>query len=228
MASMRRMNTDERIIATAVRLFNRDGLARVSLRQIAAEVGISHSNLAYHFRDKAMILEAIYLRMKAEMDDAVYPGKDVSLRHYNRLIKRISAFQLKYRFFYMDLLEVARSYPDTARRYRETIAERFAQYDRLIADFIGKGLVKAEPEPGFYRSLFHALWVMSTFWLQHRRILGEHHPVIATGSDIKHVWEILLPHLTDAGLREFQQIQREQPCDDAVRPIQRHYLRKVV
>lgn len=220
------MSTPGRIINAAVDQFNRHGLARVSLRQIAAEVGISHSNLTYHFNSKGKILDAIYERMKAEMDDAVYPGGPVTLRHYHGLIRRISAFQKRYRFFYLDLLEIARHYPETTRRYRHTIAERFEQYDRLISDLVEQGLVGPEPEPGLYRSLFHSIWVMSTFWLQHQAILGERHPVIGAGSDIKHVWEILLPHLTAAGLREFREIARADGTVTGKRPIQNHYLRK--
>jgi hypothetical protein len=46
------------------------------------------------------------------------------------------------------------------------------------------------------------IWVMSTFWLQHLKILGPSHPVVGkVGEVFHHVWEILLPYLTARGLR---------------------------
>lgn len=200
------MSTATRIIDAAVKLFNTEGISQVSLRSIAEEVGISHGNLAYHYSNKGEILDEIYGRMKDEMDNAIYPGGDLTLRHYHNLVKRISQFHVQYRFFYLDMMEIARQYPRIIRRYRKTIALRFEQYDRLMSDLIGKGLLKPEREQGFYRSQYRSIWVMSTFWLQHRAVLGDNHPVIESGSEVRHVWEILLPHLTVKGLREFNDI----------------------
>lgn len=216
------MLTVDRIIEASVNSFNAEGVSRISLRAIADKIGISHGNLAYHFANKSAILDEIYTRMEAEMNDAVYPGGALTLRHYHAMLQRISAFHERYRFFYLDMLEITRRYPQVIKRYRKTVARRFEEYDRLMADLVGKGLVKKEPAPGFYRSLFRSIWVMSTFWLQHRTILGENHPVIDAGSDIRHVWEIMLPYLTAKGLREFKMI-----CADADCPLQTVYLRRV-
>lgn len=218
----RSIKTVDRIVEAAVRLFNSDGISQVSLRGIADEIGISHGNLAYHFTGKGEILDELYSRMEAEMDDAVYPEGELTLQHYHVLIKRISAFHGQYRFFYLDMLEIARHFPRVIRRYRKTISLRFEQYDQLMADLVSKGLVKPESEPGLYRSLFHSIWVMSTFWEQHKKILGSNHPVMERGSDTWRVWEIMLPHLTAAGLREFKEI-----CEHDNQPIAAHYLRKV-
>lgn len=222
------MDTKEKILKAALKLFNRDGITDVTIRQIAAEVGISHGNLAYHYKNKKRIIDEIYTRMDQEMSDAVFPEGDLSLEHYQRLLKRISRFQKKYRFFYMDMLEIKRQYPAVIERYRETITTRSEQYQHLIDVFIEKGLIKKEAEPGFYKSLFHSIWVMSTFWLQQKKILGKNHPLIKSGSDINHVWEILLPHLTKKGLRQYQSFNsKENETGSRARPIQQVYLNQL-
>lgn len=222
------MNTKEKIIRASINLFNTHGVTKVSLRDMADKIGISHGNLAYHFKNKLWIIDEIYTRMETEMDDVVYPGGDLSLRHYHDLLKKISDFQQRYRFFYLDMLEITRRYPKVIERYRKTITKRRIEFDQLIGHFINKGLMKPEPEPGFYRSLFHSIWVMSTFWLQHKKILGEDHPTIATGNDIKHVWEILLPHLTEKGLIEYREILADEDLwFEEERPIQKLYLSKI-
>lgn len=216
------MKTRGKIVEASIRLFNMYGITQVSLRQIASEINISHGNLAYHYKSKEDILNEIYTKMEDEMSDAVFPEGDHSLDHYHRLLKRISSFQKQHEFFYMDMLSIAREYPEFIERYRKTVSKRSEEYDELIKHFIQKGLVKPEEENGFYRSLFHSIWVMSSFWLQQRKILGETHPLINSGNDIKHVWEILLPHLTHDGLREYQSfIDANIP---KIRPIQKKYL----
>ena len=214
--------TKDRIIASSIHLFNDQGITQVSLRQIAAEMNISHGNLAYHYKSKYAILQEIYTRMEEEMSNVVFPEGDHSLEHYHQLLKRISAFQKKHRFFYMELLPIAREYPRIIQRYRKTITKRSEEYEELIQHFVQKGLMKKEQEPGFYRSLFHSIWVMSTFWLQQRSILGENHPLINSGSDIKHVWEIMLPQLTLDGLKEYRSFMGPNS-----RPIQKMYLNQL-
>jgi AcrR family transcriptional regulator len=222
------MNTKDKIIRASIELFNIHGVTKISLRDIANKIGISHGNLAYHFKNKQWIIDEIYTRMEKEMDDVVFPGGNLSLRHYHNLLKEISDFQKRYRFFYMDMLEITRRYPKVIERYRNTITKRGDEKEQLLKHFIEMGLVKTEPEPGFYRSLFHSIWVMSTFWLQHKKILGEDHPTITSGSDIRHVWEILLPHLTDKGLKEYRVIiSGDDPPVEETRPIQKVYLKKI-
>jgi AcrR family transcriptional regulator len=217
------VKTAQLILEASIKLFNAEGVTRVSLRRIADEIGISHGNLAYHYKNKSEILDAIYTRMQEEMDDAVYPPGNLTLRHYHELLKRMSRFHDQYRFFYLDMLEITRCYPRVIERYRKTVATRFEQHDLLMADLIGKGLIKPEPEPGFYRAQFRSIWVMSTFWLQHKAILGEDHPVLDAGSDIRHVWEVMLQHLTAKGLREFNEIcESERESDDHC-PVNRLY-----
>lgn len=219
------MKTKDKIIQAAIQLFNDQGIMQVSLRRIAAEVKISHSNLAYHYKSKNDIMLEIYRRMDEEMADAVFPAGDLSLKHYHQLLKRISEFQQRHAFFYTERLTIAREHPEVIERYRETVTQRSVQYEGLINHFIEKRLVKPEEEPGFYKSLFHSIWVMSTFWLQQKRILGEAHPLISSGSDIKHVWEILLPHLTPEGLWQYQLFIDEEVKNE--RPIQKKYLNQI-
>ncbi len=201
------IKTKDRILATSIRLFNKHGITAVSLRQIADSMGISHGNLAYHYKNKSVIIQEIYTRMDQEMSNAVFPGfEEADLFHCHRLLHRISEFQSRHRFFYMDMLEISRRFPKVIKRYRETIRIRRIQTVQLFDALIAKGLIAEEPEIGFYRSLSHAIWVMSTFWLQQEHILGKNHPAIKSGSDIKHIWEILFPHLTEDGLKEFRRL----------------------
>ena len=53
----------EFLLKIAQRLFTEHGVAIVSLRQIAAEAGISHSNLIYHFPSKNDLIIALHQQL---------------------------------------------------------------------------------------------------------------------------------------------------------------------
>lgn len=53
------MNTCEKIFNVSVDLFSRYGYDRVSIRQIAKEVGIKESSIYNHFKSKELIMDSI-------------------------------------------------------------------------------------------------------------------------------------------------------------------------
>lgn len=60
-------DTKEIIIEEAKKIFNQRGSDAVSLHELAAELGMSRGNLAYHYKDKDMLLEAIVAEMWARI-----------------------------------------------------------------------------------------------------------------------------------------------------------------
>jgi hypothetical protein len=67
------LSTKQKILNTSIRLFNEDGMANVPLQQIAKEIGISPGNLAYHFKNKEAIIEAMMMRSCIRKPMKSYP-----------------------------------------------------------------------------------------------------------------------------------------------------------
>lgn len=63
----------ERILRAAVRLFAKKGYANVSMREIAAEVGIKAASIYNHYTGKEALLEAIADYLKLGLSQAVFP-----------------------------------------------------------------------------------------------------------------------------------------------------------
>jgi AcrR family transcriptional regulator len=71
------LSTD-RIVGTACALVDAEGLAAVSTRRLAAELGVSGPSLYNHFRTKDEILEAVADSVSAQVDLSMFaPGWDV-------------------------------------------------------------------------------------------------------------------------------------------------------
>jgi AcrR family transcriptional regulator len=70
------LSTD-RIVATARALVDAEGLAAVSTRRLAAELGVSGPSLYNHFRTKDQILEAVADSVSAQVDLSMFEdGRD--------------------------------------------------------------------------------------------------------------------------------------------------------
>jgi len=82
---LRRSNTKEKLFHAAVRLFSENGYHSVSMREIAAAVGITEAAIYRHFENKEAILNEIlavfkrklegYLLTKSQVD--TYIGRGV-------------------------------------------------------------------------------------------------------------------------------------------------------
>ena len=57
---LKNKNSKEKILQKALELFNDKGFANVSIRLIATELNISHSNLIYHYKTKNDIATALH------------------------------------------------------------------------------------------------------------------------------------------------------------------------
>ena len=58
------MDTKEKILQTALRLFAEHGFEGVSMRDIASEIGITKAALYRHYESKRAIFDAIVKRME--------------------------------------------------------------------------------------------------------------------------------------------------------------------
>lgn len=57
------MTTKEKILKTALNLFNERGVVDTTIRSIAEELAISSGHLTYHFRYKEELIEALYFEL---------------------------------------------------------------------------------------------------------------------------------------------------------------------
>jgi len=193
-------NTKQRILDTAVALFNKNGIQNVTSRHIATEMGISYGNLDYHFKNKEALLLAIYKQMRAEMSDS-YTSADptsVSFEQIHRLLLHLESFQYKFRFFNLDVLEISRSYPKNDRLLKNTLKVRKQQ----MADMLNRAI-----EDGFFiqitedniEHLLLSIRIIIIFWLSQEELLSDANARKMKGGMSGHIWQLLMPYMTEKG-----------------------------
>ena len=202
------LNTKQKILNASIRQFNENGIANVPLQQIAKEVGISPGNLAYHFRNKEAIIEAINEELDVEAAEIlstyrVFPN----LIDFDNQLTKYFAFIQKYPFYFIDVLEVDRHYPKI-RTKRQLHSSKMISQIRKRFDFNhNRGLVMEEPGPGVYNTAATAIWVLITFWVPQNLVRG-----IALSCEVipfkEMVWNQMYSYFTTQGIAEFDQLIR--------------------
>ncbi len=206
------MTTKYRIIHQAIRSFNAFGIANVTSRDLAKELGISHGNLEYHFPNKEMLLLAIYDQMKEEMSRYYLgQGEDIvsPIAHFHKLLVRLEDFQHEYRFFCLDIMEICRKYSKVNQDLEDNMRIRTTQMSGFFERFLSMKYIKSEPVEGYYERLRHTIRILLTFW-KSQEIVVKNLEFNGRGEMAAHVWELLIPHLTKKGLNEYFKVMADQ------------------
>jgi AcrR family transcriptional regulator len=208
------MKTRDKIIETAIRLFNEQGTKGVTTNHIAAAVGISPGNLYYHFRNKEDIIRAIFEQMDAYgleqyqlILDRVPPG---SLEAMEQTFVMIQAYNWRYRFFKRELTALIMNDPLLKDRFLRTHHTMLGVI-RQANDFtVATGTLKplAEKEMALFTE---EIWLVTLFWLNYLEVGGEevNDETLRRGIDL--LRNVIRPHLTTKALAELAQREEETP-----------------
>ncbi|MDN3688538.1 TetR/AcrR family transcriptional regulator [Cyclobacterium jeungdonense] len=193
-------NTKQRIIDTAIDLFNKNGIQNITSRHIATEMGISYGNLDYHYKNKEALLLAIYKQMRDEMSDS-YTSADPttgSFEQIHRLLLHLESFQYKFRFFNLDVLEISRSYPKINRLLKNTFRIRKEQMADMLKQAIADGFFIKSTEENIGQLLL-SIRIIITFWLSQEELLSDAESKKNDSGMSGHIWQLLLPYMTENG-----------------------------
>lgn len=112
------MRTKDLIKAKGLKLFNKEGIQNVTLRDVAASLKKSYGNITYHYPNKETLVSELYDDMLVELNEIseqMVEQKDV----FSAILKAPEfTFELtiKYIFLFKDLTEIRRTFPELAKR----------------------------------------------------------------------------------------------------------------
>lgn len=206
---MSKKTTKQKIVAEAIRMYNKSGVQNVTSRHIAAELGISHGNLDYHYPTKEDLLLAIYKKMRSEMSEwyeLKLDGQN-SFEVFRQLMDHLDEFQVKYRFFNLDVLEISRSFPEVAALIQETLEMRKTQMSEFFNAFMEEGLITDNPVD-HYITLKHTIRILITFWMSQQEVLPSYRSSRFEEMS-KYVWRLIYPYMTPEGKKVYRQITKD-------------------
>ena len=165
-----RTQTRQKILDSSLSMFNEQGEPNVTTNHIADEIGISPGNLYYHFRNKDDIVETLFARYEAQMDQAllVPQGRLPNLEDVWLQLHLVFECMWAFRFLYRDLVDIL-------SRNRK-LKQRFARIlDRasVSAAAVLRGLSKAEilrATDDEIRATSENVLLVATFWINYNTV----------------------------------------------------------
>ncbi|MCF6224203.1 MAG: TetR/AcrR family transcriptional regulator [Flavobacteriaceae bacterium] len=194
-------NTKERILDTALGLFNENGLSQVTLRSIAKKMEISQGNLNYHFKKREDIIETLYFNLVKHIDLKMSNNKEeeVSLKLLLNLSTSIMSDFYEYRFFLLDFVQIMRENKIIKTHYLELSKIRESQFLGLFAVLIKKGIMRKEILHNEYAFLYRRFQILGDFWISSAQLTHKHisKEMIKEYADI--INQSIYPYLTEKG-----------------------------
>ncbi|MFH0781387.1 MAG: TetR/AcrR family transcriptional regulator [Pseudomonadota bacterium] len=194
------MKTRDKIIDTAIRLFNEQGSKAISTNHIAAATGISPGNLYYHFRNKEDIIRAIFEQMDAYgvaqyqiILDKYPPGTLEALEHTFVMIQK---FNWRYRFFKRELTTLIMNDTLLKERFHATNTQMKDMIRFTLDGGIANGSIKLM-NGATKGHLVDAIWLLALFWLNYLEVGGEevNEITLKRGNDV--LQTVLCQYLTE-------------------------------
>ncbi len=201
--------TQLKIVKTAIQLFNKNGVANVRVQDIAIAATISPGNLTYHYKTKKDLMVAVLQYMKTLQKDMFPYQSVIEAPNWIDIVQTYLRFQIQFRFFYRDILEISNLVPESKKQYLKQIESVISYNKNGIYLSVDKGFMIPEPHEGHYHILATNSWAILNSWLTVREVLGKEIANIHRG--INGLLELNYPYFTEKGKEFYQNIKAQLP-----------------
>ncbi|MCB9283285.1 MAG: TetR/AcrR family transcriptional regulator [Lewinellaceae bacterium] len=161
------MKTRERIWKTALTLFNERGFANVSMRDIAADLGMSPGNLSYHFPNQESLV-AEHFRQLALLNEetlTINVGPEFCMVDFLRHYRQVYENQFAFRYLLLNLVPLLDSYPLIREEYlQRQQSRRDVIFHRILALAANQQLALKGDLDTIHR-LVGQVAIQARFWL---------------------------------------------------------------
>jgi len=192
--------TAERILETTLDLFNRFGEPNVSTTLISAELRISPGNLYYHYPAKDELINALFDRYDASLDDLL--GASTGVRNVeDAWFFMHTLFELiwQYRFLYRDLNDLLSKNRRLETHFQSVLKHKTRAMRTLLDGMQRAGALHIDARE--LEPTATSMVVVLTYWLSFeyvrdpRRALEPESAQAALLRGAHHVLNLLMPYL---------------------------------
>ena len=200
MASKAPRQTAERIVASALGLFNRFGEPNVAATMVAADLGISPGNLYYHYPGKEDIVNHLFGQYLNDLQALLPASQDVKdLEDAWFFMHSLFELVWRYRFLYRDLNDLLSKYRQLEQQVKQVLANKHAAFLTLLKRMTDQGLLTQNATER--NSSATQMLVMLTWWLSYEYVRDPRHALedanaqggVSRGA--QQVLGLLLPYL---------------------------------
>ena len=200
MVSKAPRQTAERIVVSALDLFNRFGEPNVAATMVAADLGISPGNLYYHYPGKEDIVNHLFGQYLNDLQALLPASQDVKdLEDAWFFMHSLFELVWRYRFLYRDLNDLLSKYRQLEQQVKQVLSNKHAAFLTLLKRMTDQGLLTQNATER--DSSATQMLVMLTWWLSYEYVRDPRHALedanaqggVSRGA--QQVLGLLLPYL---------------------------------
>ena len=197
------MNTKEKILQTALKLFNDNDTKSITTNHIAKAAGISPGNLYYHFKNKEDIIRALYRQMRdiIDFENKKLPDDLCEMKNYCDFVAKT---WWEYRFLRKELLLLINRDKHLANEVLEDNKKQYEKLLKLISHLIEKGCLKEIPKETI-TYLADTIMLYSQFWTPYLLLLGEKVDKKSVKRVTEQIERVFYPYLTEKSFKNLQE-----------------------
>lgn len=189
-----KQTSTEDILRVTRSLMTKRGYDKVSLRDIAAELGISQGNLTYYYKTKAELMEAALMDKHSKMPALKLP---TSLPELDAFLVETQKLQEEHLYYFRQYSQLSLISESVKNMQADIFAKVEQVYREIFHSLCHAGLMKEEAHEGQYEMLIQIIRFVSVHWHEQDALneaLG-----LETPSSRNAIWEMIFPHLTEQG-----------------------------
>ena len=195
------MKTKDKIIATAIDLFNIHGTKAISTNHIAKEMGISPGNLYYHFRSKNDIIRSISDNFSNELGSIFKIQLDTISdfsSNLTSLFNRFFKIQQSYQFLFLEGVHLTKQDSRLLDNYTNLRSLIKKGYHELLSNLVKIKIMKRQ-SLNIIDDLLDAQWIIMWYWINHTILDRNTYDDFQIKKGIKLSFSIIKPQLTSIG-----------------------------
>lgn len=164
--------TRERILETALALFNRFGEPNITTADIANEMDISPGNLYYHFRNKDQIIAELFAILEQRLDPLlqVPARRAAGVEDLWLVLHLLFEAMWDYRFFFRDLDEILSRSAGLASRFALILRRGARTVVELCRTMVAEGAMRASERE--IAALADNVALVAIYWISYQNITG--------------------------------------------------------
>lgn len=206
MSTTGKKRTKDRILDAALEMFNAEGEPNVTTNALADELDISPGNLHYHFKTKAHLVEALFMRFEREVSEILNVGDEDLVDLVVAWMKLTLLFETmwSHRFVYRDLSQLLAKYPSLQRKMASLLHEKISLAQQ------GCEMLGIDPQEADTAALARNTVVVMTYWISFESACGvEGDERSRFGRGCYQVTVLLLPYLDEQANVTLQELAGE-------------------
>lgn len=162
------MQTKEKILATALALYNDKGVNVITSRHIAAKIGISPGNLHYHFKHTDDIIKGLYDILANEFEQLMLQAQKADITHFNAF-KAFSVYSAtiayNHRFFFLNFVDIVNRIPSIKQHYKQIVTRRKKEFKAMFKKMTALGIFRSDIPESIWDALVVQIFIVADHWL---------------------------------------------------------------